>query len=486
MSQFPDPDRHEFYAETRLPEQSAGRSKAALLICLAAIPAVAFFVAAAVILLVWQPWRVPPLEPRPEESAEEKFREAAAAFGGGKTEFDAGESAAIRTLFRNFHAHMQAGEDKELEDLFDAQRMYQETRRIGGFANVSPLEEQKLVRRLQQTFGVAMVQNAQVLKGDQWKVKSCRLLTDPSEALVYARLDDPETGPTKWRWWLKQRDGAWRIYDFEELNTGIRMSDMFVVVVQEGQTDPRRAAERKRAFLRIKEACLAYAAGDLSAVEEVFADLRDDVLPERLQLVCWLIKAALHVGQERYEEALALCRRAEAVDPDLPLLHFIRASTYNGLGQHAAAKKAAERYLEQLGSDADGYLQLAAALVGLERHEEALAAYRLGLDDDPNSTDNHSGVIRSLVRLKRFDDAGAEADRLAHRTDDPFYPTLVHAARGNVEETAGGLARCVEAGYSAAEFYDDDILGPALRSELFHELAKRYPEPKDEDDADRP
>ena len=239
--------------------------------------------------------------------------------------------------------------------------------------------------------------------------------------------------------------------------------------------------------MQIMEAGVAFATGDMAAVENTLADLRDDVLPERLRMVCWLIKAALRADEGRCEEALALCRRAEEVDSDLPLLHFIRAATCNGLGQHAEAKKAAERYLEQLGSDADGYFQLAEALAGLERHEEALAAYRKGLDDDPESTDNHAGLIRGLIRLKRFDAAAAEADRLAHRTDDPLYPTLVHAARGNVEETAGGLARCVEAGYSTAEFYDDDILGQALRSEPFRELARRYPERKDENnDGEQP
>jgi tetratricopeptide (TPR) repeat protein len=481
MSQFPDSDRGEFDIETPLPVQAEGKSKTALLVSLAALPAVAFLVAGAVILFVWQPWRVPPLAPRPEESADDKFREAAAAFGAGKTDFDADELAKIRTLFRNLHARMQAGEAKKLEELFDAQRIYQEIRRVGGLAKVSPLEEQKSARRLHQAFAAAMVQNAQFLQGDEWKVKSCRLLEDPSEALVYARLDDPETGSQKWRWWLKRRDGDWRIYDFEELNSGLRMSDMFAMLTQERRTDPQHAAEQKRAWNQIKRACAACATGDWATVEESLADLQDDVLPERLRFVCWLMKAALHNDQGRYKEAIALCRRVENVDSDLPMLHFISAVTYNGLGQHAEAKAAAERYLEQLGSDAEGYLQLAEALVGLERDEEALLAYRKGLDDDSNSTDNHAGLIRSLIRLKRFDDAAVEAGRLSQRIDDPWYPTLVHAARGDVAETATGLAQCVEAGHSAAEFYEDDVLGPAMQSEPFRELAQKYPEPKHED-----
>jgi hypothetical protein len=230
MSSFLDPHRPDFSEESPPPGQAAGRSKAAVWIVLAALPALAFLVAAAVILFVWQPWRVPPLKPQPEESAEEKFREAAAAFDGGKSDFDAGESAAIRDLFQNLHAGMQAGEAKTLEDLFDGQRIYQEVRRLGGLARVSPLDETKSARKLQQAFAVGMAQSGQILKGDQWNVKSCRRLRDPSEALVYARLDHPETGPTKWRWWLKKRDGVWRIYDFEELNTGLRMSDIFVVM----------------------------------------------------------------------------------------------------------------------------------------------------------------------------------------------------------------------------------------------------------------
>jgi len=47
-----------------------------------------------------------------------------------------------------------------------------------------------------------------------------------------------------------------------------------------------------------------------------------------------------------------------------------------------------------------------------------------------------------------------------------------------VKATLRELDACTEAGYDTWDFYEDDILGPALRSDAMAEVRRKYPEPK--------
>jgi len=563
------------------PEYGPSSVKTRWAIILAVCAAVA---AAVVFLLVWRPFWLPALGPRHEESEEEKYREAAAAFGGKQAPVDAGTLAEIREVFHRFQAAQMTADAGKIEHLCDADRIYQEHRRLGAFADVSPLQERKEVARLHKSFAKSMAQFAQFFAGGRYEVKWCRFLQDPSEAMAYTRFCDEEGDSVKIRWWLKKRDGSWRIYDLEELSTGMRLSDTSALLFISTSASPQRRAEFKRWFLQFQTLSSAVLAEDLAAAERALANLDSDspLLPQRLRAVCWLLRATVYNASDRYTEALLFCARAAAVDADMPLLHLCRAVAYNGLDRYDEANRSAERYLEQLGDDAEGYLQLGVALTGLKRNDEAAAAFRQGLDDDPNSVPNLIGLvdvlppgkeaeigrrfarmtrrterfqemcdtfleeenapaletvlavcgttlgnepqvhyyaaelhylrrdcealvqtltdhrqslladeadrdwfedrmIRGLIGLRRFDAAREQAEQSRKRSGDPWYPTLVHAASGNVQETAAGLQHCVERGDSPALFYADEILGPLLQTGPFAEVRTRFPDPDEQD-----
>ncbi len=98
------------------------------------------------------------------------------------------------------------------------------------------------------------------------------------------------------------------------------------------------------------------------------------------------------------------------------------------------------------------------------------------LDDDwPPSDDLW---IPSLLHLKRYDDALRAAGKVTERNDDPYYETMVHAARGDAEKTAAGLERLVERGYDAGDFHDMPFLGEALKRPPFSDLRAKYPPPR--------
>ena len=91
-------------------------------------------------------------------------------------------------------------------------------------------------------------------------------------------------------------------------------------------------------------------------------------------------------------------------------------------------------------------------------------------------------IIRSLARLGRHDEALAIARTSTERDLDPWFEAVVQAAAGNVEETIDAMRHCLSTGaYTPEQFYADDDMGPALRSEAFAPLRELWPAPaKDE------
>jgi hypothetical protein len=97
-------------------------------------------------------------------------------------------------------------------------------------------------------------------------------------------------------------------------------------------------------------------------------------------------------------------------------------------------------------------------------------------------------MIRALVRTQRFDEAMVLAKASTARDEDPWYEVMVNAARGDVVSTMRLIQQSIdEQGYEAEYYYDDDDMGPALRSDKFAKLREKYPDPyPDEEDESEP
>jgi hypothetical protein len=84
-------------------------------------------------------------------------------------------------------------------------------------------------------------------------------------------------------------------------------------------------------------------------------------------------------------------------------------------------------------------------------------------------------LIRSLIRLKRFDEAVVEAEK---PKVGGFHRLIAHACAGNVARVETDVEQLTKEGFSPASFYADPDLGPALRGDKFRALREKYPEPE--------
>lgn len=96
----------------------------------------------------------------------------------------------------------------------------------------------------------------------------------------------------------------------------------------------------------------------------------------------------------------------------------------------------------------------------------------------PHRSTSESYLVRSLVRLKKFDQAIEEAEKMNKQKDGPqILLVLAVASTGDVARTLVHVDKFRMPRYLIEDCYDDVDLGPILRSDAFTPFRKRYPVP---------
>lgn len=253
-------------------------------------------------------------------------------------------------------------------------------------------------------------------------VRRVRWSADRNEAVVIASHAS-DAGPIgrvkqKVRWWLVRRPDGWRVYDFEDLNHGLRATQVMGATLTPDL--PARLPALRAAVLAIWDAQAAVAKLDLAAAEAALNGCRTDDLPDPLAAVVHAFRAGIHLERAEPNTALECIDRAARLQPDMPLIHLLRAHCHVLAGEHAKVLPAVDAYTVQLGPDDDAEVLRGVALEGLNRPDEARAAYRRAGDLDPDAPAPLLGLCRVL------DPKGAQeiGDRLGRATN----PSRLYAA----------------------------------------------------------
>lgn len=350
----------------------------------------------AVAIYVWQPFRVKQLPPREQELAEERREEAVAAFGGSTVVADEKELAEIRSVFIELGRAFRDKNEDHLRQLLDMERMYQEVRRLGAYTGLSLKDERGVISGMGTGLSRSLAAQGDLIGYERFEIKHCKLNPQRDEAVAYVRTWDSNGVGHKWRWWLKETAGRWRIYDFEDMSTCLRASNLMAATAEIIQRSPSLLPRMQAQLENYRETARAIVAQDFDRARQLLGVLEPEALPREAQAVCAMFQAIVCMNDGRPLEALEACDRAEGLHSSMAILHVVRARVLNALGRHAEAKQAAETYIEELSGDADAYLHLGDALAGLGQRQPAAEAYRQGLDDDCNSVDNLFGLGQVL------------------------------------------------------------------------------------------
>jgi tetratricopeptide (TPR) repeat protein len=374
-------------------------------------------------------------EARLRRQREAERREARMAFTDPQPP-TADEAAEFVEVLTQFSDAMRAENAQALARLFDGERFFDELVFQGGPSRqrrTTPADRAAFARAFEA--GARQMITNPLVQWDTTIIRRIRWSTDRNEAVVigthrqHLKVDGVEFPiAIKMRWWFIRRPAGWRIYDFEQLDTSMRITR----IVGELENLPR-VGELREATVGLNEAISALLSGDMELFDDGLARARRFPFPPRMAAVIDSIEAAGHMSRGDAKAALKLVERAEKLNPDMPGLIYIRMSCCNLLADYESALKAADEYVAQLGGDSELYTERGIALEGLGRDEEAAADSRKALDDYAGETNALDG-LRRVLRKEKLPELG---ERLAKApSPERMYDELVNLAYQDDDDNA--------------------------------------------------
>jgi tetratricopeptide (TPR) repeat protein len=354
----------------------------------------------------------------------------------------------VEGLFEALGEAAKAGDQDRVGAAFDAEGMFQEAERCGALGRLNAGQRERLLARFRAGLPGGMAGQPILAEWSGHRIKNVRALPGGEEVVVLVKHWTHRAPPVHVRWRVRQRAGRWRIVDFEDLGSGISFAALLgtlVGAVADGDPPPWFWS----AF-RMGEVGRALVANDLRQADKVLREMEQAEFPALLEGWRRTLLGSLRLRQGRPREALDHFARAEACRAGMPGLDLLRGKAHNLLGNHEAALTHLRRYLELVEGDADGYLEAGNALSRLGRAEEAAAAYRKGLDEEPDRVGNLVGLGLALPagrkaevaeRFARLSDPRGEFEGLAQaflkEADAEAVEVLVRAFRRLVPEDPG-------------------------------------------------
>lgn len=290
-----------------------------------------------------------------------------------------------------------------IRDCFNIPQFTDECIRAGIMEKIGVPSSLKVRSELMDGFGTSIGPSL-IKKKDYFGWQSCvlrrvRVTEDGKEAIVIATHTMNVAGDVTsipMRWWLTKKSGAWRIYDLEELQSGLRITALLVSAMSpELVKNPQLFQARMAA---INEALVACCREDYEAADVALAPSRNMGLPQPIAAMRALIEALIALGRQDAKKGMTFLDEAERLNPDMPITLMFRAIAHNLLEEYGDAIAASNKYIDLLGPDSTVLLQRGIAMENLDRMEEAATSYRQALDFEPDDASCLTALRRVLSK----------------------------------------------------------------------------------------
>jgi tetratricopeptide (TPR) repeat protein len=285
-------------------------------------------------------------------------------------------------------------------------------------------------------------------------VRHVRYLPRQGEALAFVLTRDSRGVGNKLRFWLRKEDNRWRIFDFEELSSNVRATTYISLL-----TDSRRIEAIDAVLDHFNAVLRAILAEDFVAARGELQKISDTPhLPAQFRAAIEILWAIVLRADREFEQALTRLATARKLSPDAPILDLMRAEVLIELGRYDDARADAERFLNLLGADDEGFRVLGDSLAGLNRKREAADAYRKSLDEFAGNLDSLIGLANVLPK----DQMQELGDRFTHvEMPRDHFATLASAlekqANWSALEAIVAAYRALAADDAEIGYYEDIV-----------------------------
>jgi tetratricopeptide (TPR) repeat protein len=385
------------------------------------------------------------------EDDEERRQQVRQAFQQADLPADAELTRELQTFFTSLGDALRAKNANLIVGHFNTERMLDELRAQGAMPRGMAHQRERYARDMGRGLGQALAHNDVMLVWNATDIRSIKKLPG-NEVVVVVRHRSDEAATLKFRWWLTRESGSWEIYDYEDLDMGLRMSALLAVVVQDGAD---KIWQYQQATNNLRAAMVALGQSDPDTAERKLRAVPAITLPKTLEAARLFAEAMVRLQREQCDEALVFLDKARACHPDMPILDLMKGCALNRLGKWDQALPFLEAYHDLLGDDDAIDLQLGEALRGVRRFPEAAAAYRKGLDYNPKNSDAFLGLLNSLAPNDPRDDIPARFARLDKPHD--IFVTVAEEMREDHNGTAldqiAEAMRKLEPNFAAVDYY---------------------------------
>ncbi|MCA9316233.1 MAG: hypothetical protein KDB73_12155 [Planctomycetes bacterium] len=393
-------------------------------------------------------------------------------------EATARRDAGVRAAVAQLHAHVTSEPPGMVGDVLDHEELYAEVERAGFLTalpahgrerfragSISGLTEGFRAKSLATMFGTV----------SDWGVVRIDGTDSPERAVALVRFVQGESRRMRVLLSYVRRGATWRLYDMQDVDLGMPLSVLVGLGV--GATVQGEGRAMQQMLQAGLDAAAALDAGDTAATRQHLAPLDDLHLPAPVRAHVDMILARVDIAEGDPQAALERTERIRRLAPAAAIADFLRAEALNDLGRSAEALHHAKRYAERMEADAMVRIEMARALIGLEREPEAVDHLLAALDEVPGQLAALSYLAQVLpaereadlvARLAHLEEPSVEygliaqylldmealdaldrvtravAPRLPGHRDVPYYQGLVLARRGKHREAAAKLEKVLE------------------------------------------
>lgn len=347
-----------------------------------------------------------PVSPRGAEDLATKRQEVAEAIRGEGLDADPATRAAIQATFEGLADEIHRRDIGAVSTRFDGERMMQEVERLLPPGSFGLVPRGSMATGVLAGLGQSLVNNP-AMQWSRTELRSVRPGEHWNEVVAYVRHDVPDGGAKlKMRWWLILRGRKWSVFDFEDLDGGMRGTTMMGLFMSEGLRARGLPAWGQAMKDHLAPAIQAVARGEIAEAEKHLDRLRGIDSPAQVQGLTHMMRGACLLQKYEAESALKELATAESHNSDLPIVHLLRSTAYNLLDRREDAIASGRKYVELLGPDPIACENIGTALAALGRDDEAADVYRKALDDTPDNPEVLHALREVLPVGKRGEIAG--------------------------------------------------------------------------------
>ena len=330
---------------------------------------------------------------RPAESAGAVREETRAVFAATAPAAADPDTANFVQVLTRFSDALRAHDLAAGERVVDIDRLFDELMRLDGVPHPPPSAISSTKAGFRRGVLGAFSTSSALSPWDKTDIRLIKHLGG-DDAVLTTRLQLRPGLVLPMRFWL-HRNGSWRVYDWEDLSIGLRMTSLAGRLA----SDPTPGLIAR--IDALKDGLRELNAGNIDSAEKKLSGISTSKLPDDILTALLVARGSALLQLGRTDDALAQLNAAERANADAPMVQLLLSSARNRKKDFAGAERAARRAIDLLGPDGLSSYNLGHALAQQGRTEEAERAARAGLAVDPESEDCMAELAAVLPPAKQ-------------------------------------------------------------------------------------